>query len=241
MLRENVIMPIGRPLLVHSPDPHPFHVENARNARLNWIEEIKRQPFLFDGPVVLARDVVIEDGIFRAACHLVPFSTFLYWRKVRPVANVVHVFAMALLVSGDDAVIAVRMGQRTANAGRIYCASGSFDGEDLAFGRFDAAVNMRREVMEETGLDLREAAAEEGYHVLAVGGMVVILRTYRFADDATTLAGRIDAHVRADPDPEIAGAEIVRGPGDLTDAFHVHMPPILDWHFRSRRRQAAAN
>lgn len=239
MLSDNIIIPVRRTMLVHSAEPHPFHIANAAEARRNWQEEVRRQPFLFDGPVALASDAVVSDGCFRAECHLVPYSTFLYWRRIRPVPGAIHVFAMALPVSSDGAVIAVRMGKRTANAGRVYCASGAFDRDDLADGRFDAAANMRREVMEETGLDLDEAVPEGGCHILPIGGTIVIFRTFRFAADARTLAERIAAHARAEADPEIAGAEVVRGPGDLTDAFQFHMPPILDWYFRAAGRQIA--
>jgi 8-oxo-dGTP pyrophosphatase MutT (NUDIX family) len=236
MLSDNIIIPVRRTMLIHSAEPHPFHLDNEEEARRNWEDEIRRQPFLFDGQVALASDAVASDGCFTATCHLVPYSTFLYWRRIRPVPGALHVFAMALPVSSDGAVIAVRMGNRTANAGRVYCASGAFDRDDLIDGHFDPAVNMRREVMEETGLDLDDAVPEGGYHLLPIGGVIVIFRIFRFAADAETLAGKIAAHARAEADPEIAGAEILRRPDDITDAFQFHMPPVLNWYFSAGGR-----
>lgn len=241
MLRENAIIPVRRTLLIYSEEPHPFHAGNKEAARRNWEDEIRRQPFLFDGDVVLGSSASAKDKCFTATCHLIPYSTFLLWRRRRPVVGAIHIFAMPLLVSSDDAVIAVRMGERTANAGRIYCASGSFDGSDLQAGRFDTEANMCREVMEETGLDLSQAAADpQGFHILPTGGVIVIFRVFRFEEDARTLAARIAAHVGGDPDPEIDGAEIVRGPDDVTAAFSFHMPPIIDWYFGTGRHRVAS-
>jgi len=182
MLHENLITPVDRTALIHATEPHPFQIETALQARLNWQEEVRAQPALFDGSVILASTAAVVDGVFRAAVHLVPYSTFLYWRRIRPVPGAIHVFAMALIVSSDDALIAVRMGRKTANAGRIYCASGSFDEDDLVGDRFDVDANMRREVLEETGLDLSAAIAAPAYNVLAIGGTVVLFRIYRFAE-----------------------------------------------------------
>jgi len=43
--------------------------------------------------------------------------------------------------------------------------------------------------------------------------------------------------VRADPDPEISSAVVVRRPEDVTAEFNFHMPPIVDWYFRTGRGQ----
>jgi hypothetical protein len=36
MLQENIVIPVRRTMLVHSAEPHPFHLENEENALRNW-------------------------------------------------------------------------------------------------------------------------------------------------------------------------------------------------------------
>ena len=231
MIPEHFVTTVDRVVLAHSNEEHPFHLAHSRRAAENWSGELRLRPMLFDGPVMLASSASIEGGVLSATCHLVPYSTFLLWRKMRPPEGSQHVFAMALPVGADGAVLAVRMAPHTANAGRVYCASGSFDRDDITGGRFDADANMAREVTEETGLDLGEAEAEPVYHVLAMGGVVVIVRVYRFAASAAELAKRVEAHIASQPEPELAGALAVSGVHEVTPQFAAHMAPILAWHF----------
>lgn len=238
MPRDLIVTEVDDVVLSLATVAHPYEVANRRAALADWQAEVARRPFLFDGKVALASACRLSGGVFSATCHLVSFSTFLHWRARRPVEGAIHVFAMPLLVSGDDSVIAIRMGERTANPGRIYCPCGSLDESDVVNGQFDVTGNMYREVAEETGLDLGEAEVESRFHALPAGGSVVLFRVYRFAGSADDLAARISDHARSDPDPEIAGVVAIRDMDDITSDFQFHMPAILDWYFN---RPAAAS
>ena len=134
--------------------PHPFETANRAAIDANWLREKAANPSLFDGEVSLLARLAYRDRPLEGACHTIRFATFLYWRKTRPWPNAEHAFAHAIPVTSDGALIAIRMGARTANPGRVYFAAGSFDPQDFPGGKVDVDLNMAREVAEETGLDI---------------------------------------------------------------------------------------
>ncbi len=231
MLQQNSLIPVDRVELVHTGRTHPFHAANRQASAENWLNETRALPALFDGPVMLASSVAIEGGVLSAECHIVPYSTFLLWRRSPPAKGALHIFAMALPVGSDGGVLAGRMAGHTANAGVVYCASGSFDRDDIVDGRFDADRNMRREVAEETGLDLREAEAEPGYRILAMDRHVVIVRVHRFARTAAELVGRVERHIAAQAESELSEALAITAADEVTSQFGSHMRPVLEWQF----------
>ncbi|TPW32922.1 NUDIX hydrolase [Pararhizobium mangrovi] len=223
---------IERTHLVHVAAGHPFHAANHEAAERSWREEIARKPALFNGPVMLASAVDLAEGTVHATCHTVPYSTFLYWRRCRPVTGALHLFAMAVPVSSDGAVIVGRMGPQTVNAGTVYCPSGSFDPDDLTpEGTFDPDTNMHREVAEETGLDLAQATPEAGYDLVELGDFVVIARRFRFVETADVLLERARAHIAEEDQPELAEVMAVHSGEAITADFADHMHPVLKAHF----------
>jgi 8-oxo-dGTP pyrophosphatase MutT (NUDIX family) len=154
----------------------------------------------------------------------------MYWRTDR-VGTVAHAFAHPMLVTKDNALIAIRMAAHTVNAGRIYFAAGSFEPEDFPGGRVDAHGNMVREVMEETGLDISNVRRGKRHYALATERGTVIFRRYFLDDNADDIAARIRDFVASEPEPEIDEPVVIRDAGDLPDGLMPHMPPLIDWHF----------
>ncbi|MCG5486369.1 MAG: NUDIX hydrolase [Sinorhizobium meliloti] len=236
---DGTIFPVSEIDIEVSPEPHPFHLAEADRARESWQREIAANPHLFDGRMVLQRSVRITDGRISARAHIVPYSTFLWWRKTRA-AGASHIFGMPMLVSSDGALIAIRMGAHTANPGRVYSPGGSLEPEDIIDGRCDVARNIAREVMEETGISLSEAIAEPGWHAIRMDGTLTVFRVFRLAATAEEILARVAAHVAADPHPEIDEAVAIRGPEPTAHNYPPFIPPILEWLFaRSRVQQMA--
>jgi len=125
----------------------------------------------------------------------------------------------------------VRMGSHTVNAGRIYFAAGSLDPDDFRDGTADLDANMRREVMEETGLDLAGMRADPTLHALALDSGTAVLRRYVSPLPAAEIVERVAAHVAAEADPEITGAVVIDRPRPAIAGLAAQMPAILDWHF----------
>lgn len=231
-LPRDVILPV-RQIDVRLDDaPHPFEVENAEAAQQNWVRELAAQPSLFDGTVMLLSSLAYDDGRLVGRAHAVRYSTFLLWRRSPAVSMAEHCFAHAVLVSADNALVAIRMAATTVNAGRVYFAAGSFEPCDFFDGQVDVDANMRREVAEETGLDLSLARAEASLFALSTKRGTALFRRYRLDEPAHIVAERIGRFVEAQDDPEIEGAVILLGDTDLPDELMPHMKPLIGWHFR---------
>lgn len=230
-LPRGVVVPVNAIDIVLDPAPHPFELENSVAIDANWQSEKAANPALFDGRIVLLSDLVYSDGVLSGRCHETRYATLLYWRLDRDGAVAEHAFAHAALVSSDNALVAIRMGLHTANAGLVYFAAGSFEPVDFRDGQIDIEFNMAREVGEETGLDLASADRDDGYHLYSHENGSVIFRRYRLAETAASIAARIDAHVAAETDPEILGPVIIRGPITMPAGIVPHMEAIVHWHF----------
>lgn len=217
------------------PAPHPYVAAHGEAIAAHWRKEHGANPALFDGPVAFFSSLRLEGRRLEGRFHIVGFSAYLHWRATpRDAAGMApaeHCFAHAMPVASDGALLAVRMGAHTANPGKVYFAAGSFDPHDIVDRRLDVEGNMRREVREETGLDLSMAAAEPGCYGWSRDGRTVIFRRYRLELDSHELARRVEAFVAAEADPEIDGPVMLRGPGDLPAATLTHMPAMVAWHF----------
>lgn len=220
-----------------SDAPHPFTIGRQAEIAANWTKEKWAKPSLFNGAVALLASLRHEGGRLDGIAHIVRYSAFLYWRRLRPMPTAEHCYAHAMPVSSDGALIAIRMSQGTVGAGLVYFAAGSFEPADFADGRVDVGANMVREVREETGLDLTGRPTDQCFHALSLPQGTVIFRRVFMSDPAEAIAERIRAFVRDDGDPEgeIEGPVIIRDPAERPDRLAPQMPALIDWHFRTAR------
>ena len=226
----DVILPVDEIDVRLDPAPHPFETGNIAAIRENWQREVAAKPALFDGRVALLSELGYAERRLFGRCHVVGYSTFLYWRKDR-VATAGHAFAHPMLVATDNALVAIRMGAQTVNSGRVYFAAGSFEPGDFPDGVADAHGNMVREVREETGLDISSARRGKRHYALATERGTVIFRRYFLDATADEIAARIREFVAGESEPEIEGPVVIRNAGDLPEGLMPHMKPMIDWHF----------
>ena len=228
---RGVIVPVAQVDVSLDPGPHPFETANAAGIDANWRAEHAANPALFDGKVALLARLAYRDGRLEGACHAIRFATFLYWRKTRPWPGAEHSFAHAIPVTSDGALVAIRMGPGTANAGKVYFAAGSFDPGDFPGGKVDIDLNMAREVSEETGLDISGLPRDPHYHALSGASGTVIVRRYFLPQPADAVTESIRAFVASDPEPEIEEPVIIRSADDLPDGIMPYMATLIAWHF----------
>lgn len=160
-----------------------------------------------------------------------PFSTFMWWRKQADRSGGFHLFGYPVIASSDGALVAIRMGAHTANPGQVYFAAGSLDEHDIVDGFSDIAANMRREVGEETGLDLDLATTDGGYYGVHQNSTITLFRIFRFTLTADEIVAAIERHMLDDEDQEIAGAVVIRSADPTVQPYHGSMVTILDWYF----------
>jgi 8-oxo-dGTP pyrophosphatase MutT (NUDIX family) len=236
MIPEGGIVPVREVDIRIDPGDLPWAVARRAEIAAQWEREKTANPRVFNGEVLLLSDVTFVDGRVSGVAHITRYASQLYWiRHGRRDTGVAHLFAAAVLISSDGAVLLGRMAAHTVNAGEIYAPSGSLDRSDIAGDRVDVFANMAREVAEETGLEIATARADPESVVYRAEGLYALLRIYRFDRDATTLVREIEAHLAADPEPELDGIVAVRGPDDITGdnagAIKPYMRDFLRHHF----------
>ena len=230
-LPTDVIFPVADVDVRLDPAPHPFEIAHGDAIEQNWRKAVAANPAFFDGRVALLSELGYDDGRLVGRCHIVRFATFLYWRTLRPTVHAGHAYTHAMLVSADNALVAIRMGDRTANPGLIYFAAGSFEAQDFRDGRADVTANMHREVMEETGIDLAGVPHEDRLHGISKATGTAVFRRYFLADVAETVAAAIRRFVATQDAPEIEGPVIIRALDDLPDRLAPQMLDLVRWHF----------
>jgi len=228
---EQTVFPVARIELRVLDGEHPYRVSRRGEIAANWEAEVTANPALFDGRMVFQHRLALsEDGI-RGQGYVIPFSTFMYWRKQQDRTGGIHLFSYPVIATSDNALVAIRMGAHTANPGQVYFAAGSLEPEDIASGICDLEFNMRREVLEETGFDLADSTPGESYYASRYRRTVTVFKLYRFELTADEIIERISAHMVVADDKEIAGAVAIRSADHAAYPYNVAMLPIIDWYF----------
>ncbi len=204
--------------------PWAFAVE--RRAKIDdFFENLKREkPAIWNGRVLLMHTLGVTEGVFRGAYLETDYASFTAWcHWGRPSAGVYDCFSAAALVAADGAILLGRMGAHTFNAGEIYFPCGTPDQDDLVEGRVDLDASVRRELKEETGLDIDAFSAEPGWTTVVDGVLIAQVKVLRARQDAVTLRARILEYLAREPQPELSDIYIVRGPAD----FDPEMPHFV--------------
>ena len=121
-----------------------------------WSSVSKCNDRLWNGDFFMFTDVNIEDRVLHGRGYKTDFATFMYWRDHGRDKSVTHITGTTFPHFSDGSLLTIKMASHTANAGRIYFPAGSFDVDDIIESSFDVTINIRRELMEEIGLDMQE-------------------------------------------------------------------------------------
>ncbi len=232
---EKMLFPVRQVTLAVEPGDHPFHLAEREAAARNWREEVSRNPALFEGKIVFQRRLDFQEGTICGTGHIIPYSTFLWWRSQPAPTSGFHLFGFPVIVSSDGAIIAVRMSEHTANPGQVYCAAGSLDDGDVVEGHCDLIGNMLREVREETGLELTADETDDRLFASHQRRRVTIYQFFRRRENARELVERIEEHMRGEERAEIAGAVAIRSADPSAHRYAAAMLPLIHWFFSGDR------
>ncbi|WP_374831823.1 NUDIX hydrolase [Paenochrobactrum pullorum] len=214
--------------------PLDYAVQHSEAIAENWQQEVKRQSALFNGELYLAPEARFENGVFEAGFIRDFYATLMYWRKDQEPVRPWHIFGIGVIVSSDNVLIAARMGGSTAAASRIYFPAGSIDDHDVKNGFVDYDFNMHREVKEETGLDLRDAQAEEGYILVTGNRSVALFKRHYFDKTAAELTAQIRETLAAQVEPELDDVIAVSAAGMMGEDTPTYVRAFADWHFSDK-------
>ena len=206
--------------------PKAWAYADTHRAEIDaWFTAKQRaNPALWNGRVLLLHECGLADGVFSGRFFETDFANFAAWRAWgRPQAAAYDCFAAAAIETGDGAFLLGVMGPHTASSGRSYFPCGTPDRDDIVGGRVDLDLSARRELREETGLDIADFAAKPGWSTVFDGGLIAHLKVLRHHADAETLRARVRAYLARERQPELADIRIVRGPAD----FDASMPRFV--------------
>ncbi len=213
---EFAIVPVERLDVAFSSQRWPFADERRSEIDAYWAELQRQNPGLWNGRVLMLGDFAIADGTFRGACFEVDYASFLSWQDWGfPDPGVRDCFAMGCIQSSDGAFLLGVMGAHTFNAGQIYFPCGTLDLNDIAADQVDFEYSIRREVAEETGLDVGEFAAEPGWNTVLGGSLVAHMKLLRARQTAAELRARILDHLASEAVPELSDIRVVRSEADF--------------------------
>jgi 8-oxo-dGTP pyrophosphatase MutT (NUDIX family) len=199
----------------------PF-AANSRGKIDDHFRRLQRQrPGVWNGRVLLLNRYEISERVLRGDCFETDYASFSAWRERQHLdADVFNVFAAAAIRTADGAYLVGEMAPDTATAGQLYFPCGTPEPDDLdADGRLDLVGNVERELLEETGLNAAELAADPGWSFVRDGGYIGLLKTLTARQSADELRGRIMRHIEHEQRPELVDIRIVRSPADFDRAM----------------------
>ena len=232
------------------PDNQPVRVANfnistdgklpdqfAEAAELVWEGWLRRRaanPHLFNGSVFLTSDIKLDDGCLSGRAARTDYANFLHWRgnaSFQTSVSLHHIFPVAAIESADGVLIAVRASSNTLNAGKVYFAGGNFDDGDVSGVRLDPHHNMRREVLEETGLNLSVMAEGNGWVAVRSNWFVAVFKHYTSPMQAIEFSDLILGHVGRQNVPENDACVLIRDAGDISSNMPQYMQAYCRYHF----------
>ena len=186
-----------------------------------YFNALKREkPDVWNGRVLLMYDCVVENGVLRGQYLETDYASFSAWcHWDRPAAGVGDCFSAAGIVSADGAFLLGVMSSHTFNGGRVYFPCGTPDPGIIVDGKVDLGLSLRRELKEETGLDMTAFDVEPGWTTAVDGALIAQIKILRSNETAIALRGRILEYLASEERPELSDIRIVRGPGDFDPAM----------------------
>lgn len=217
------------------PGPHPAELINEQLINELWVREKAANPALYDGRVLMPFRLALQARRLVGTCYRTRFAAVTYWVRNPQLDDCPLAYANAMLVTSDNALVAVEMARHTLNAGLVYFASGGFDEEDVRDGKLDVWGNMCRETLEETGLEIGGLPRDPGFRVLpASNGLAITTRVF-LSLTAVEAEERIRDFLAKEQAPEICGPVIIRETSIPDTMLAPQMLPLINWHFATPR------
>ena len=208
------------------PGRWAYEAEHRAAIDAAWNVLSEGNPALYNGHSYVLVDWHISDGILIGACYETDYASFLHWRQAGfPPSRAWHAFAVPALHAGCGRLLIGRMASWTVNAGRWCPPGGSLEKADVSVdGRFNLVGNMRRELAEEIGHHVDEAAFAPGWTLVISGRGLGLFRRLIEPSSANELVARFSAHLAEDPRPELDALRFVATSAEL-DGLDV--PPFV--------------
>jgi 8-oxo-dGTP pyrophosphatase MutT (NUDIX family) len=209
----------------------PWARDNRERIEAHWRALTAANPALYKGSVLIRREQTLVHGRLSLGYVETDYASFIAFRDFDfPDPTSGNSFAMAALRSADGAYILGRMGEHTANAGRIYFPAGTPEPKDVQpDGTVDLGGSVLRELEEETGIRADEVEATGRWVATFAGARTALMREVRAPLLADEIRARVLAFLAREPRPELSDIRLVRSPADIDPEA---MPPFMQAYLR---------
>jgi len=229
------VVHLDRLQLVVEPKPWAFAAERRAEIDAWFAAQQRENPALWNGRVLLLHAHALADGVFRGRYLETDFASFAAWRRWgRPTAAVNDCFGAAAILTADGAFLLGVMGPHTTNPGLVYFPCGTPDPGDIVENRVDLDFSVRRELVEETGLDRAEFAAEPGWTTVFDTSLIAHIKVLRSRNSAEALRARMLGHLARERQPELSDIRIVHSTADFDPAMPRFVITFLAQRFAVR-------
>ncbi|WP_353181736.1 NUDIX hydrolase [Bosea sp. (in: a-proteobacteria)] len=200
--------------------------ENAAAIAAHWARISAGKPAMFNGRIMLQHRAAIRGGVFEAGYFETDYAAFMAWRDAgHPGPVIRNGFAMAALRASDGGFLCGRMGDHTANAGKVYFAAGTPDREDARpDGTLDLAGSVTRELGEETGLRVAELSVGAGWTAVIEEGRIAFMREVGIGLPAEAARALMLERMKTLAEEELSDIVVIRS---LADTGRYDMPPFM--------------
>lgn len=210
------------------PKPWAFAEQSRAEIDAHFAAAQRANPRLWNGRVLVMRDYEIAGGELHGAFFETDYASFHAWlRWGRPPAGACDCFGAAAVRASDGAFLLAQMAAHTANAGQIYFPCGTPDLADIRGAKVDFDHSIGRELLEETGLDIAAFEAEPGWTIVEEAARVVAFKVVHAQENGDVLRQRVERHLAAGPNNELAAIRLIRGRADLVPAMPDYVKALL--------------
>ena len=217
-------------------EPWSWEFAAARRPEIDrfFAQMQKLRSHLWNGRVLMLRDYAVRDGVLRGSCFETDYASFMAWRDWGfPDPSVFNIFPASALRGADGGFVVGEMAPSTAGAAQVCFPGGTPDLDDiLEGGVLDVARNQRRELMEETGLDLDEFNTDPGWTLVRDRGFFALMKRINSHLSAEALRTCILRNLANDPHPEFTAIEILRGPADLDSRMYDYLKAYIEYEWQ---------
>jgi 8-oxo-dGTP pyrophosphatase MutT (NUDIX family) len=232
---EQHIVPIDHVDVSFAPFRWRFAETRRDEIAAYFAARRQRTPQLWNGRVLLMRDLAIANGTLSGTYFEAAFADFLAWRDWDfPDPAIINCFAMGALCASDGAYLLGVMSEHTANPGRIYFPAGTPDPDDVRGERVDLLGNVMREMAEETGLTAADVSAASGWHAVVDAPRVALMKRINVPCPASEARTRMLDHIATEPQPELRDVRIVRSVADFDPGMPRFVTAYLSHVWKNR-------
>lgn len=191
------------------------------------------QTALWNGRVLLLREFAVRDRVLKGVCFETDYASLLAWRDWGfPDTTVYNFFAAAALQTVEGAYLIGEMAPHTAPAGQQFFPCGTPEPSDIdASGQVDLFGSLRRELHEETGLNIDEFEDGPGWALVRDRGYLGLIRRLQTHETADRLRIRILNYLARERQPEFSDIRTVHRRSDLNeripDLFAAYLQNVL--------------